>query len=210
MQPNCDDTSTRKTILTLLKKNGPMSIDGLSRSISITPMGIRQHLMALEKKGVVQYIPQKHGIGRPVFIYSLTPKADSYFPSGYDTFTLDLLREVKKTSGTEKIRSMLNARKERMLGSITAAVPASLSTEERLNLLKNVLEAEGHLIEVGRQNGSWELRNFHCPVRKVAEEFPELCAVDLDLMRSLFGRSVTAEQTIAGGGICCQYSIPPN
>jgi predicted ArsR family transcriptional regulator len=75
-----DDNPSRKGIILLLKKNGGMSIDELSRDIKITPMGIRQHLNALEKKGIVTYVANRHGIGRPGFIYKLTELAEELFP----------------------------------------------------------------------------------------------------------------------------------
>ncbi|TAN40628.1 MAG: winged helix-turn-helix transcriptional regulator, partial [Nitrospirae bacterium] len=64
-----DRNPTRESIVHLLKKHGGMSIDDMSKQIQITPMGVRQHLLALEKKGIVTYISKRKGIGRPGFIY---------------------------------------------------------------------------------------------------------------------------------------------
>jgi predicted ArsR family transcriptional regulator len=45
-----DENSKRNSIIQLLKKSSGLSIEELSKSINITPMGIRQHLLSLEKK----------------------------------------------------------------------------------------------------------------------------------------------------------------
>jgi len=110
-----DENPTRQNIITLLKKNGGMTIEDLSKNISITPMGIRQHLLSLEKKGLVGYTAKKHGIGRPGFVYMLTESADELFPKTYDRFTLDILKEVKRNDGQEKINKIFGWERDKVL-----------------------------------------------------------------------------------------------
>ena len=64
-----NDNPTREKILLLLKKNGPQSIENLSQELRITSMGIRQHLLSLERKGLIDYVAKRQGIGRPAFLY---------------------------------------------------------------------------------------------------------------------------------------------
>ena len=89
-----EDGQTKDRIIMMLKKVGGLTADDLSKRIGITPMGVRQHLIALERKGIVNYDARKHGIGRPVFIYNLTEKADDIFPKIYGEFSLGLLKDL--------------------------------------------------------------------------------------------------------------------
>jgi predicted ArsR family transcriptional regulator len=185
-----------------------MSIDELSKKISITPMGIRQHLLSLEKKGVVTYIAKKHGIGRPGFVYMLTDAADDLFPKIYDRLALDILRDVKKYDGPEKVNKIFAWRKDRMLKQKKEALAGLSGTDEILHGLKNLLESEGHLVELDKDRDSYRLKTFNCPISKVAHEFNEVCFQELQMYRELLNRNVTLEECMGQGNRACVISIP--
>ncbi|HEB01872.1 MAG TPA: ArsR family transcriptional regulator, partial [Nitrospirae bacterium] len=94
-----DNNPTRKQIIMLLKKNILQSVAQLSEHMSITPMAVRQHLMGLEKQGIITYKPKKSGIGRPVFLYSLTKKASDIFPKSYSDFVREMLSILEDEDG---------------------------------------------------------------------------------------------------------------
>lgn len=103
METALADNPTRKKILLALKKNGSMSVEDLSGEVNITPMGVRQHLLLLEKSGAVEYITKKHGVGRPGFLYRLTETADDLFPKSYQSFAMDILTDIEHLDGKGKI-----------------------------------------------------------------------------------------------------------
>lgn len=203
-----EEGSTRGNIISLLKKNGGMSIEELSKVIDITPMGIRQHLLSLEKKGLVSYVVKKRGIGRPGFVYMLTDASNELFPKAYDSFALGLLRDIKKHEGQEKIDKIFGWRRERLLRHTKSILSSGGSIDARLQGLKGILEENGHLAEVTRNNGSYLLKQFHCPISRISAEFREACHQELELYRDLLGKNVTREQTIADGAPACIYKIP--
>ncbi len=203
-----DDNSTRKNIILLLKKNGGMSIEDLSKVIDITPMGIRQHLLALEKKGIVHYISRKRGIGRPGFVYMLTETADGLFPKAYDTFSVGLLRDIKTHEGSAKIDMLFDWRRERLFRAKKELLAGRENLEDVLNVLKKSLEEDGHYVEVTRNNGHYQLKQYHCPIHKIAVEFHEACKYELMLYRELTGKNVVREQSVSEGALSCLYLIP--
>ncbi len=203
-----DENSTRKNIILLLKKNGGMSIEDLSKVIDITPMGIRQHLLALEKKGIVNYVPRKRGIGRPGFIYMLTDSANYLFPDSYDSFAVGLLKDIKKHEGTEKVDKIFSWRRERLLKMNKEALAGIENLEDALHAFKNVLESNGHLVEISRNNGHYHLRQYHCPIHKISSEFKDACKHELLLYRDLISKNIMREQTISDGAQSCLYVIP--
>jgi predicted ArsR family transcriptional regulator len=203
-----DENSTRNTIILLLKKNGGMSIEDLSKVIEITPMGIRQHLLALEKKGIVTYISRRRGIGRPGFIYMLTDSANDLFPNAYDTFAVNLLRDIKAHEGDEKIDKIFNWRRERLVNSRKEALAGKAGIESTLNALKEILEADGHLVEISKNSAHYRLKQYHCPINRVAAEFRDACKYELQMYQDLIHRNITREQSVSEGAQSCVYLIP--
>ncbi len=203
-----DDHSTRNSIVRLLKKSSGLSIEELSKSIHITPMGIRQHLLSLEKKGVVTYIAKKTGIGRPGFVYMLTDSADALFPKSFDKFAIEILSDINKHEGPEKLNTIFRRRKDNRLKTIRNALAGFETFDDTVNGLKNMLESEGHIVELTRNNGNYHLKQYNCPISKIAVEFKDLCGYELLMYQELLGEQVTMEESIAEGSPVCFYKIP--
>lgn len=203
-----DENSTRNSIVMLLKKQGGMSIEELSKVINITPMGIRQHLLSLEKKGLVSYVPKRRGIGRPGFVYMLTTAADELFPKSYDEFALGMLRDIRSHDGPDRVDEVFGWRRERLLKNYAPALAEKENTEDLLQGLKGILEAEGHFVDISKTGNQYRLKQYHCPISKVAGEFSEACRHELQLYKDLIGRNITREQTATEGSPHCVYLIP--
>ncbi len=203
-----DDNPTRKNIILLLKKSGGMSIDELSKDINITPMGIRQHLLSLEKKGIVTYNAKKHGIGRPGFVYKLTTTADELFPKSYDKFALDILKDIEKNEGREKIDRIFKWRRDRLFKHRKEALSGKEDFEEIMHSLKGILESEGYFVELSNNNGNFNLTQFNCPIHRVAREFKDACKHELQLYRDLLGKEVERKESLSEGDSSCLYLIP--
>jgi predicted ArsR family transcriptional regulator len=208
MKALLDENPTRRNIILLLKKSGGMSIDELSSNIDITPMGIRQHLLSLEKKGVVAYSTKKHGIGRPGFIFKLTEMAHDLFPKSYDAFALEALRNIEKNDGQEKVDRIFKWRRDRLLRDRKEALAGAEDLDDRLTGLKDILESEGYLVEVTKNNGHYSLAQFNCPIKRIADEFESACRYELELYRDLIGEKVTRTQSLSDGSLSCLYVIP--
>jgi predicted ArsR family transcriptional regulator len=202
------ENPTRERILFLLKKKGPLSIDDLSRQMGITPMGIRQHLISLERKGLVDYIARRYGVGRPAFLYKLTEKADDLFPKAYHKFILTTLKEMEKNEGREKIEEIFRWRKEKILRENKDALSEKKNLQDRVFALKDVLEADGYLVDLDMDDNNFILKEFNCPIARVASEYREACKYELQVYRELLRKEVTRQECIAEGSPSCTYVIP--
>jgi len=203
-----NENPTREKIILLLKKRGAMAIDELSRELSITSMGIRQHLLSLERRGLIEYMTKRQGIGRPAFLYKLTAKADDLFPKEYDKFILNLFRDIEKNDGREKIDEILKWRKNRIIKDAREALADKKSIGEKIYALKDILEADGYFPEISESNTHYILKLFNCPVFKLASEYKEVCRHDLQMFRELIGKDLTREQCINSGNLSCTYTLP--
>jgi predicted ArsR family transcriptional regulator len=203
-----NENPTRERIIFLLKKKGPLSIDDLSRQMGITPMGIRQHLISLERKGFVDYIARRYGVGRPAFLYRLTERADDLFPKTYHNFIISTLKDIERNEGRNRVDEIFRWRKEKILRDRREALSDKKSLQDRVYALKDILESDGYLVDLDMDDNNFILREFNCPIAKVATEFKEACKYELQTYRELLRKDVMRQECMAEGSPSCTYVIP--
>ncbi len=202
-----EENPTRKKILLLLKKSGGMTTDELSKELNITSMGIRQHLLALERKGLVTYVTRRQGIGRPGYIYRITEKADNLFPKQYDRFMLQLLEEIERHEGRKKIGDIFRWRKEALVKERKPKVNGTKDARERLQALANLLDEEGFLVEFVEDDKSYQLKQYNCPISSVSKKYRESCKSELEFYKEVIDSKIKRISCISEGATACIYSI---
>jgi len=203
-----DEKPSRQKIIMLLKKTECMTVAELSRQIGITPMAVRQHLMALERQGIIRYVVKKSGIGRPVFLYRLTDKADNIFPKAYEKLINDVFRALEKTDGKRKIEKIFELRKDRLLTEYRSAISNSNPLSTKVATLADLLNADGYMVEMEETSKKFNLRLYNCPISGVAYEFGQACKYELQLYKELLNIDVQREQCQREGAPACTYIIP--
>ncbi|MCL5022807.1 MAG: helix-turn-helix domain-containing protein [Nitrospirae bacterium] len=202
------DNPTRKKILLALKMHGSMSVEDLSGEVNITPMGVRQHLLILERNGAVEYSTKKHGVGRPGFLYKLTETADNLFPKSYQRLALEILTDVENREGKEGIAQVFRRRRERIASETKRLLSGKTELPDRLRAFADLQQKDGFLVEVEESDKDFRLKQFNCTIAKVSLRFREACRQDLQLMRDIIGEDVVREQCLSDGDQCCEYVIP--
>jgi predicted ArsR family transcriptional regulator len=182
-------------------------VDKLSEEVHITPMGVRQHLLVLERSGIVEHFIRKQGVGRPVFLYKLTDSADDLFPKAYSDFALDILREIEEKDGKRKIDELFRSRMEKILRERVKNFSGK-SLSERVSHLAEILNEKGAIVELDETPKYFRLKQFNCPLAKIAATYKETCTYHSQLLQELAGSTVTLQQCIAEGGQSCVYVIP--
>ena len=208
MWASLNENPTREKIIMLLKKNGPMPIEYLSKELKITSMGIRQHLLSLERKGLIDYVTKKQGIGRPAFLYRLTDKADDLFPKAYHSFIIDTLKDIEKNEGRDKVDELFKWRRMRLLKDTKDILSEKNNIDEKVYGLKDMLESKGYFVELDESEDSFTLKEFNCPIFQVASEFKEACKHELQFYKEVLGRDVKRLECMSDGNVSCTYSIP--
>lgn len=203
-----NENPTREKIILLLKRKGPLSIEELSRELNITSMGIRQHLLSLEKRGLIGYVTKRQGIGRPAFLYNLTNKAEELFPKAYDNFIINVFKDIERNEGHDKIENIFKWRKNRLLKDIRESLSDKNTFHEKIIGFKDLLSSKGYFVELSEDNNNYILKQFNCPIYKLAKEFRDACRYELQMYKELFGKDVTREECLADGNFSCTYSIP--
>jgi len=203
-----DENPTRKKIIMLLKKSEHLTVAEMSKEMGITSMAVRQHLMSLEKRGIIYYTTRKYGIGRPVFLYKLTDKARDFFPKSYGPFVKEVLGIVERMDGRKKVRRIFEERMERILRERLSVLGNNGHAEERVSALAGMLESDGYMVEYDVNNDHIELREYNCPIYSLVSDYPEACSFELEMYRQLLGDKVERIECQRDGAPSCIYMIP--
>ncbi len=201
------DGQTKDKIIMLLKKTGGLTAEELSKRVGITPMGVRQHLITLERKNIISYEARKHGIGRPVFVYRLTDSADDIFQKGYSRFALDLLSDLESMDGRPKLNALFKKHKERLVRE-RARLLAPYDFHGKITVLSNLLEEDGYLVELNDDERNYGLSLYNCPLSRVSSLYPEVCNQELEQISELLARPAVMVKATSFGDPFCLVHIP--
>ncbi len=200
---------SRSAIIGLLKENGAMGVEQLAEALGVTKVCVRRHLSLLERDGLIHYEEERHERGRPRYIYHLTRKAQCLFPQRYDELALDILGQLARLHGTAALEGLLAARADELIAEIRSEL-AGLSFEEQVRTLARVMNGRGFLAESRRlRDGSYRMRQRHCPTENVAVKYPTICEQELRVYRESLGCEVVRECRIADGDRVCEFRIKP-
>ena len=200
-------STTRREILSLIKRRGPMTVQELSRSLEITPMGVRQHLAILERDGHVRSNGIRRGQGRPSRVYSITLEGDKVFPRTYEQVATALLDDVKALDGDAKVSAVFEHRRKHQLEQYRARM-AGKEFPEKVAALSTLRDEEGYLAEHEQlDKDTFVLVEHNCPIRTVAEAYRQACACEMTLFADALGTDVTRTDYILAGAPHCRYVI---
>lgn len=196
-------------ILYLLKTRGSLTAKDLADALSMTSMGARQHLLALEVDSLVESIDRAEKVGRPTKYWRLTDSGHSRFPDRYGDLTLTLVKDVKSIFGEQGLERLLDKREKESFSNYSKSLSELDSTQEKVRVLAALRSEEGYMAEaiVDDDSGYYHLVENHCPISVVAKECQQFCQSELDLFKRLFGDrvSVSREEHIISGERRCAY-----
>lgn len=199
--------STRGKVLFLLKKRGPCTVAYLSQQLELTPNAIRQHLSALERDNLVTQQPVKTGPNKPALAFSLTLKAESFFPKRYDTLLSKLVDGLQKKQGRASVCHLLSELGDSLAEGYAGHV-SNLDFEERMREVGRVMEENGSIPDWELNGHGWDLRDFNCPYSAASKANPAICEVQRSfLQRLLYPAEVTVACQQEKGH--CQFQIKP-
>ena len=199
--------STRGRVVTLLRRSG-RTVEELARELGLTDNGVRAHLATLERDGIVRQrgsVRRGGGVGKPAFVYELTPDAEGLFPKAYEPVLLRLLDAISERLGPEGSEALL-----RGVGRSLAegkGVPSD-DTRRRLETAVETLNELGGLAELEERNGGFVIRGYSCPLAAVTPNHPEVCRMVETLISELAGVPIQ-ERCDRGARPRCCFEVAP-
>ncbi|WP_226035913.1 helix-turn-helix transcriptional regulator [Aquibacillus saliphilus] len=205
-------SSVKEKILLQLKQKNKLSIVQLMENFQITDIALRRHIHKLEQDGYINSFQEKQTVGRPYHIYQLTPKGEDIFPSHYQQFSVDLLKELEELKGKDFVYQLLASRAEKTTSEYKSKIANEEDYLNRIEKLVQVQEEKGYMTDLQTNtDGSYTLKQFNCPISSVAHEYKGICEQEVDLFTELLKDSkVVASTCIVNGANCCSFLIEDN
>ncbi len=197
-------SSAAGQILQYLQRAGEATVKDLAALLGVSATAARDHLVHLQAEGLVSVRAERHGPGRPRLVYTLSDEARSRFPKQYDRLITGLLRELIAQEGADRVEQLLE-RVSRRLADEYADRMAGTGISERLDELRRLLEQRGVPAEVAEDGDG--IRLFACPFYDIAQDHPEVCSMERQMIEYALGEKLALESTIREGAHTCRFVL---
>jgi len=198
---------TRRLVLLAIKEYGRLTADQLAEMLTISTVAVRRHLDTLKNAQLIGFEEVQKGVGRPSFVYFLTPKADHLFPRNYQDLAADLILTIRDLYGQEALDAIFEERSNKITQMYKPFVNAN-TLEGRVAQLVELRQADGYMATWNKNDEStFIVTEFNCPIQHVAEECERPCQEDLSLFSKLLNANVIKLNSKVEGDNVCSYKI---
>jgi predicted ArsR family transcriptional regulator len=198
--------STRERVLHTLLTHQRCTINQLAEVVEINPISVRHHINRLLAEGLIDSVEERHGVGRPRRYYFLSAAGREHFPTHYLRLMLRLLEQLKGNLPPQLVNSLFS----QMAADLAASYQSELehmTIEERLDLVKQLLAAEGFSVEWQREGDQYHIHETMCPYFHIGQNHPEVCAVDQTLISTVLAVPAEKVKCMLHGDARCSYLI---
>lgn len=200
----------RTKLLALLQgAKAGLAADALAGGLGITITAVRQHLVSLERDGLVGRGDSVPSGGRPQQLFVLTDKGRERFPRQYSWFAAVLLDAMRAEMGGERLQGTLRLLGQDAARSAAPALAPRASFSQRAAALAARMRELGYDADHVDQRGSVEIVARNCVFHQLAHQHPEVCAFDLGLIGGVTGAAVDHDECIVRGGVVCRFRLTP-
>lgn len=202
-----ENLSTRDEILYMLKMNGSLTVSDISKELGITEMAVRRHLNTLERDELIRSSLVRQAMGRPTNLYSLTEKAEDYFPKAYRNLAKDILDGIFEEEGADKVKEVFELREKRLREKYKQEMQGVSTLEEKVNTLFHIQSGKGYMVELEKVQNGFLIKEYNCPIFEIAKQYNHACDGERKLFENVLGTDVEAVQCMARGDHSCVYLI---
>lgn len=196
--------STRERILQTLLNNPNSTISDLADAVDINTISVRHHLTNLQAEGLILAKEERHGVGRPRLIYTLTESGVERFPTRYLNLTNRLLTQLKSHLSKKEIEKIF-VQIAQDLAQEQNLKTQNMSVEDKLDFIKDSLSDEGFVIEWKKEGDDYTIDEVTCPFYHVSQNHPEVCTIDQALFSKILSVPVQKVRCVLKGDNQCSY-----
>ncbi|MCF6313219.1 MAG: winged helix-turn-helix transcriptional regulator [Verrucomicrobiales bacterium] len=194
-------------IINALKRSQGLSVAELAKALKMSYMGVKQHCVAMEKKGYLDTWRRPKSVGRPEKAYRLTAKVDPLFPTvGYD-MVIRILKVTERQIGSNEPERLLFGYFQD-LGEDFAKQVKGKSVIEKASSLAKAREKAGYLSEcLYDPKGGLQVVEYHNPMQPLFEQYPTAERMEENMFERLLGVSVERRMEEASGLKCYIFQV---
>jgi len=189
-------------VLLLVRRKPGSTVSQLAQELGVSGVAVRRQLAALAADGLVESITPvevgdepARGPGRPPGGWRVTAAALAEGPANYDGFALDLLGALADRDGVGAVDDMLTRQSDRLGEHYRCCLAELDALGDRVTRLAELRDDAGYAASATVDaNGDHVLTECNCAVYRVAERYPMMCDLELEVMREVLGPSVDVQR----------------
>lgn len=200
----------QRRLLDVLRRSGPLSAEALGTLLGVSRSAIARRLLPLGRAGLVTRLGVRHGVGRPVHLYDVTPDALGGSEPDEGRLVGALLDAIRAVGGDELVARVFGAAERTEAAAIRTRLDESGLHEQpliaRVHCLADIFDERGYAADVVEERGL-RLIMHACPLLDLSRRSLVICDSELRLVGLVLGALVERESNIAGGARACVYRI---
>jgi predicted ArsR family transcriptional regulator len=210
---SCSLVGTRGDVLLLVRRQPGSTVSQLADQLGVSGVAVRRQLAVLSQLGLVESVAPsddsdecRRGRGRPPGGWRVTTAALEDAPGNYDAFALDLLADLSERDGSDAVDALLARQSERLTEHYRCCLEDVQGLAEKVARLAELRDDAGYAAFAGSSDADeLLLTECNCAVYQVAERYPTMCELELEVMRDVLGPDVDVQRvshTMRGDGVC--------
>lgn len=198
--------NTRQLILEILKRDGEVTVQDLSRELKLTSVTVRHHLEILRSQGYITEpeVQRSNTPGRPRYVYRLAQTAVDLFPNNYRGLASALLESVCSYAEPAQREALLEESAQRLVAQLG---PLPENRVARLGTLMTRLKHLGFQAEWKIESeGNERIIVCNCPYAAVSQTCPEVCHIDQRMFELATGAKLEPIEP-KSPDVVCEYRL---
>jgi predicted ArsR family transcriptional regulator len=224
MTPASIDPQDRQ-FLDRLNRRGGGTVRELCGELGVTATAVRQRLVRLEARRLIERETVRHGRGRPKHVYRVNEAGQRELGDNYTDLAQILWRELQRIEDIEVRRRIVQRIEDALVQRYGTPADAASGADgsgadgtgaadasglpsdlpRRLERLRDAMVERGFHVEVDATGELPILREHLCPYLDLAAEDPSICELERDVFRRVLGTEVRLTQCCLDGHHCCEF-----
>lgn len=201
--------SRQHQVLTLLQQHkSGLTIDDLVTRLEISRTAVNQHMVGLERDGLIKKSAQQKSTGgRPGWSYQITDEGINRLPKQYSWFSELLLDTLKEELGSERLEAYVKKVATSLVPQLREQLKGK-DPKEHIRQVAGLLQNLGYQAQTEAAPSKKELpilTAHNCVYHDLAIKHPEVCTFDIALLEQLVNRKVDHQECMAKGGHACRF-----
>ena len=205
LDPHSSSAGSRDRILELLlKSEEPLNVQALSAALGISRNAAHQHVMAMEREGLIERDSAIRTKGRPSRGFRLSAAGRATFPRQYALLAKQLLQELSRHLAPDELGGAMER-----IGANLADTLSGREGVRSVATIAGMMRELGYELKAVEGEDGPEIEAHNCVFHDLASADPAICEVDLSLLRSLSGQNVEHRRCMAKGERSCRFAFKP-
>jgi DeoR family transcriptional regulator, suf operon transcriptional repressor len=192
--------SARGRIVTLLQHGG-LTVDEIASKLGLTPNGVRVHLTAMERDGVVRRAGSRRGTTRPSSVFELTAETQQMLSGAYVPFLVQVVQLFESEWPEAEVNRFMRKAGKRLAAEVRPPGRPTDSLRARVKAASELLNEQLGAVTHVEDNGHLVIRSASCPLAALTGTYRSVCLAMESFVAELIGNAVVHE--------CCERGERP-